>query len=64
MIILIDGFIASVVLLIASKKVPKLLKMLVFCHLSNENAHFLLLKYLNVEPLQIKLEVREGLDVL
>lgn len=59
MIILIDGFIASVVLLIASKKSPKIIENAIFCHLSNENAHSLLLKYLNVEPI-LKLNLRLG----
>lgn len=59
MILLVDGFISSVVMLAASRINPNILENTIFCHLSDENAHSLLLKYLNVEPI-LKLNLRLG----
>ena len=59
MIILVDGFIASTVFLVASKINPNIIDNAIFCHLSDEKAHSLLLKYLNVDPI-LKLNLRLG----
>ena len=59
MIILVDGFIASTVFLAATKINPDIIENAIFCHLSDEKAHALLLKYLDVDPL-LKLGLRLG----
>tara|TARA_Y100000816_G_C26075700_1_gene566194 strand:+ start:470 stop:1471 length:1002 start_codon:yes stop_codon:yes gene_type:complete len=59
MIILVDGFIASTVFLASAKINPDIIENAIFCHLSDEKAHALLLKYLDVEPL-LKLGLRLG----
>ena len=59
MIILVDGFIASTVFLAAAKINPDIIENSIFCHLSDEKAHALLLKYLDVDPL-LKLGLRLG----
>jgi len=59
MIILVDGFIASTIFLAATKINPDIIENAIFCHLSDENAHALLLKYLDAEPL-LKLDLRLG----
>tara|TARA_B100000941_G_scaffold123698_1_gene87413 strand:- start:274 stop:1278 length:1005 start_codon:yes stop_codon:yes gene_type:complete len=59
MIILIDGFIASTVFLAAVKLNPDIIENAIFCHLSDEKAHALLLKYLDVNPI-LKLDLRLG----
>lgn len=59
MLILIDGFIASNAFLVAYKINPKIISNAIFCHLSDESGHQLLLNYLNVEPL-LKLNMRLG----
>ena len=61
MIILVDGFIASTIFLAATKINPNIIENAIFCHLSNENAHALLLKYLDVNPLlNLGLRLGEG----
>ena len=61
MIILVDGFIASTIFLAATKINPNIIENAIFCHLSNENAHALLLKYLDVDPLlNLGLRLGEG----
>ncbi len=59
MLVLVDGFIATVSYLIASIKNPEIKKNAIFCHCSSEKAHLTLLNYLNAEPL-INLEMRLG----
>lgn len=59
MIILVDGFIATVSYLIAFIKNPNIKKNAIFCHCSSEKAHITLLNYLETEPL-INLEMRLG----
>jgi nicotinate-nucleotide--dimethylbenzimidazole phosphoribosyltransferase len=59
MIILVDGFIATVSYLIASIKNPEIKKNVIFCHCSSEKAHITLLNYLNAKSL-INLEMRLG----
>ena len=61
MIILVDGFIASTIFLAATKINPDIIENAIFCHLSDENAHALLLKYLDVDPLlNLGLRLGEG----
>ncbi|MCE7040852.1 nicotinate-nucleotide--dimethylbenzimidazole phosphoribosyltransferase [Dyadobacter sp. CY312] len=59
MIILVDGFIASVVYLCALKIDKTVKDFAIFCHQSGEKGHKLLLKYLEAEPL-LQLEMRLG----
>jgi nicotinate-nucleotide--dimethylbenzimidazole phosphoribosyltransferase len=59
LILLIDGFIASSVLLACSKINPEILNNAIFCHQSDEVGHAKLLKYLNAEPI-LKLNMRVG----
>ena len=59
MVILVDGFIASSALLVASKLHPALLEYCVFAHLSSEAAHHRMLKLLGARPL-LALEMRLG----
>lgn len=58
-IILIDGFIASAAILVASKINANILDNAVFCHQSEEKGHKLLLNYLSAKPL-INLNMRLG----
>ncbi len=51
MVILMDGFITTVALLIASKINPKVMDYVIFCHESHETGHRLLIDYLGGEPL-------------
>ena len=61
MIILVDGFIASTIFLAATKINPNIIENAIFCHLSDEKAHALLLKYLDVDPLlNLGLRLGEG----
>ena len=61
MLILVDGFIASVVFLAASKMNPALQDNAIFCHQSDEKGHALLLEKLGAEPiLQLRLRLGEG----
>jgi nicotinate-nucleotide--dimethylbenzimidazole phosphoribosyltransferase len=59
MIILVDGFIASVAFLSAYKMNPAVIAYAIFSHQSNERAHPLLLDYLKASPL-LKLDMRLG----
>ena len=59
MLILVDGFIATVSYLIAFIKNPEIKQNAIFCHCSSEKAHITLLNYLNATPL-INLEMRLG----
>ena len=51
MLILVDGFIASTALLVASKLYPQVLDYCVFSHVSNEQGHQALLHQFNAKPL-------------
>lgn len=50
-LLLIDGFIASAALLVASRMEPAVLDYCIFTHCSNETGHARLLEALNAEPL-------------
>ncbi len=58
-ILLIDGFIASVALLVAERLAPGVLQYAVFAHHSVEPGHAQLLKLLNAEPL-LDMQMRLG----
>ncbi|MCK3685234.1 nicotinate-nucleotide--dimethylbenzimidazole phosphoribosyltransferase [Maribellus sp. YY47] len=59
MLILVDGFIATVAALTASKMNAEMLQNCIFCHQSDEKGHKLLLDHLNVKPL-VNLGLRLG----
>jgi nicotinate-nucleotide--dimethylbenzimidazole phosphoribosyltransferase len=59
MLVLVDGFIASVSYLCAFKMDPSIQKYAVFCHQSNEKGHKLLLESLGAEAI-LKLDMRLG----
>lgn len=59
MLILVDGFIASVAFLLAYLLCARVRDYAVFSHLSDEQGHAFLLKYLGVEPL-LRLGMRLG----
>lgn len=59
MLVLVDGFIASVSYLSALKMDPSIQRNAVFCHQSNERGHRLLLQSLEAEAL-LKLDMRLG----
>lgn len=59
MVILVDGFIASVAFLCASLLDPKVKEYAIFCHESEERGHRLLLVHLNAKPL-LNLGMRLG----
>jgi nicotinate-nucleotide--dimethylbenzimidazole phosphoribosyltransferase len=50
-VLLIDGFIATSALLVASKLQPNILQYCIFAHCSNETPHRKLLEYLGAKPL-------------
>lgn len=61
MLVLIDGFIASSVYLVAHTLQPAIASHAIFCHLSDETGHRLLLEHLQAKPLiQLQLRVGEG----
>ncbi|WP_205623563.1 nicotinate-nucleotide--dimethylbenzimidazole phosphoribosyltransferase [Anditalea andensis] len=61
MLLLVDGFISTVAFLCAYKMEPKVKSNAVFCHLSDETGHRLLLQYLDAQPLlQLKMRLGEG----
>lgn len=60
-ILLIDGFIASAALMVASKLQPAILEYCIFAHCSDENAHKEMLNYLGAKPLlEMGLRLGEG----
>lgn len=61
MILMIDGFIATSSLLVASKMNQSILDYCIFAHQSNENGHRLMLDHLKAEPLlNIGMRLGEG----
>ena len=58
-LLLIDGFIATAALLVATKAQPNIIDYCVFAHCSNENAHRAMLTHLNAKPL-LDLDLRLG----
>jgi len=59
MLILVDGFIASAALLVASKLYPQVLDYCIFSHVSSEQGHQALLKQFNAKAL-LNMELRLG----
>lgn len=60
-ILIIDGFIATAALLVASKLNPAIIEYCIFAHCSDENAHRQLLKYFGAKPLlDMGLRLGEG----
>lgn len=60
-VVLVDGFIASVALLVASRLAPQVLDYCVFAHCSEELAHRQLLAHFNAKPLlDLGLRLGEG----
>ncbi len=61
MVILIDGFISTAALLIASRMQPNVLENVIYCHQSAEQGHGLLLDFLGADPLlRMNLRLGEG----
>ena len=61
MLILIDGFIATIAISVLFKKNPEILNNCIFCHVSDEYAHIKLLELLNQKALlNLNLRVGEG----
>ncbi|MFZ6743851.1 nicotinate-nucleotide--dimethylbenzimidazole phosphoribosyltransferase [Undibacterium sp. JH2W] len=61
MVLLIDGFIVSSALLVASRMQPAIIDYCVFSHLSDESGHARMLQALQVKPvLQLDLRLGEG----
>lgn len=59
MVVMVDGFIASAALLVASQCYPAIVDYCVFSHASNELGHQALLSYFNAKPL-LNLDMRLG----
>ena len=60
-LLLIDGFIATSALLVATKAQPNIIDYCVFAHCSNENAHRAMLTHLGAKPLlDLGLRLGEG----
>jgi nicotinate-nucleotide--dimethylbenzimidazole phosphoribosyltransferase len=60
-VIVVDGFIASSAVLVASKLAPHVLQRCVFAHRSGERGHALMLAHLRAEPLlDLGLRLGEG----
>lgn len=59
MLILVDGFIASSVFLLAHAMNPAIMSHAIFCHLSDESGHLSMLNHLGVTPL-LRLGMRLG----
>ena len=61
MLIMVDGFIATVAIATAWKKNPEILNNCIFCHVSDENAHLQLLELLGQKALlNLNLRLGEG----
>ncbi len=61
MIIMVDGFITTAAFLVAHAMNKEILDNAIFCHVSNEKGHKLMLKYLNVEALaDLNMRLGEG----
>lgn len=61
MAIMIDGFIATAVVLVCQALQPNMVAHCIFCHNSDEQAHAFLLQHLQAQPiLQLQLRVGEG----
>ncbi|MFH0702919.1 MAG: nicotinate-nucleotide--dimethylbenzimidazole phosphoribosyltransferase [bacterium] len=64
MILMIDGFITSSALLVATKICPTILEYCIFAHKSNERGHKLMLEYLEADPiLDLGMRLGEGTGV-
>jgi nicotinate-nucleotide--dimethylbenzimidazole phosphoribosyltransferase len=64
-LVLVDGFIAGAAALVARALAPNVRDYLVFCHLSAENGHRLLLSHLQARPLlELDLRLGEGTGAL
>ena len=60
-LILVDGFIATSVFLIAHQLNPAIINNALFCHLSDESGHQKMLQFLGVQPiLQLQMRLGEG----
>ncbi len=61
MVILVDGFVATAALLVATTVEPSVIDNCIFCHRSQEQAHQLVLDYFNQDSiLQLQLRLGEG----
>jgi len=59
MVMMIDGFIATSVFLVAHALYPAIIDYAIFCHQSDEKGHSSMLRYLNARPL-LQLDMRLG----